>query len=848
MDKNGGRGLTPKRDSDPSSGSRIRAAAPDPRALSLHSPRLLLIVDEPSTGEALRDAVTELGCEVSDVALGLEEALTLVHLRRPDLLVIDLRSDADEASFSRARELAASVALPAVVVQGTSFAPSWKLEPDSHSITPLSRPLSLEALQSAIEGALLRRALKHRELERDWYELTFNALSNALLVTDADQLLRALNRPAELLLGVLRPNALGRDLAELLAPFELEGKRQWEATLRRALAHGELLRLTVSKRRGDGGATSLPCTVAPVVRERVLGLVLAFGDSPLDEQLAATDRLDVLCSLVSSLAHEVNNPLTVTLVNLELALSRVTELGRSGRLVSSEVARLGSFLREARLGAERIDQLVKELRAYARTEEGTTRIVDVNACARWALRFTGPRLEHVAQLTLKLDETPQVRGNELKLSRVILHLLINAVLAVESGPRPAEVRLTTRRDPEGNAVIEVFDTGPPIPEDVGAKLFDPFFSRTPGGPAAGLGLRFCREIVAGLGGALSFESSLGAGTTFRVTLPAAEVEAREPGAVTALERPSQLERGYPALIESSERLAWKLSEVFPKDARLGFSLPHLPDEPEHAPELNSLSALERLKLNQLRAYAHVNALGFFTEVSVAERLRHAAADSSEDPARLRALLRFSEEGLKHQRLFSLYSSAFERDFGSPCHAVRTTSDIAHLLLSHSPVAVVLSSLHFTLASQRYYSECAGRRLEPLMESLLRHQFLEANQHAELDRLELWRAAQGLPQVHIEQAFAEYSSVLETVDDLLAQEAKLALENLACALPRELSPAERIAIVESQHRAHRRVFLLTPLRDSGFRDTVTRLLPSAPGLLDAELAKYATPKNLVSTRS
>ncbi len=137
------------------------------------------------------------------------------------------------------------------------------------------------------------------------------------------------------------------------------------------------------------------------------------------------------------------------------------------------------------------------------------------------------------------------------------------------------MRLVTRTDREGRAVLEVFDTGPTITQELADKIFDPFFSRHPGGPGAGLGLRLSREIVQELGGTLSFESVPSSGTTFRITLPAAEAPVEDAFSVELGERPSRLERGYPALIESSERVAWKLSDVFPKDARIAFDLPHL---------------------------------------------------------------------------------------------------------------------------------------------------------------------------------------------------------------------------------------------------------------------------------
>jgi signal transduction histidine kinase len=846
LDSNGGHGLDPKHDSDPSSGSRIRAATPDRSTFPDHAPRVLVVADEPDSASALAEAIAELRCEVTGIAEDPAQALLLARQRRPDLVIIDLQRNTDGDPLAVARALAIELALPAVLVGDAPSLTSFRLEPDTRSITPLTRPLSLQALWGALEGALLRRALKLRSFERDWYELAFNALPEAVLVCDGDRIVRSMNQVAELMTGSTRSDALGAPLRKVLAPLAFEEADDGlSSTLDHCLATGmsATLRLSV-KPSGAFPASTLSSRLLPISRgsERI-GVVLAFSDATLerklDEQLASTDRLDALGALVAGLAHEVNNPLTVNLVNLELASFRVTELARSDRVSSSEVGRLAAVLREARLGAERIDQLVRELKAYARSEQNASRAVDLRGCARWALRFAGSRLEHSAKLTLKLDDTPLVLGNELKLSRVLIHLLVNATQAIQSVRGEAEVRLTTRTGEDGCAVVEVFDTGPAIPDELRDKIFDPFFAGHPGGPGAGLGLRISREIVEGLGGTLSFESGPESGTTFRVTLPSTvSIETESP--VELEQRPSGLERGYPALVESSERMAWKVSEVFSKDARVDFSLPHFPEAADLVVELAFLTESERLKLNQLRSLAHVNVLGLFAEVSVAERLRHAGSDCSADLSRVRALLRSSEEGLKHQRLFSFYTATFERDFGSPCRTVRNAADVANVLLSHSPFAVVLASLHFTLSTQRHYGRCAQARLDPLVESMLHHQFVEATQHADIDRLELKRAAAGLARVELECALAEYASILDTVDDLLIHEAELSLANLACALERELVAEERALVLASEHRVHRRVFLVTPLADASFRDAVTGLLPEAASVLDRLIAKYDAP--------
>jgi signal transduction histidine kinase len=841
LDSNGGHRVASKQDFDPSSGSRLRAAPRDRRALADDPPRVLIVSDESDSARALADAALELGCEVTGVACDLPAAEKLAREHRPDLVVMDLRPPPGSDTLATAQRFAFDFALPAVLVCDPPFATAPRLDLDFRSVTALARPPSLDAMRAALEGCLLRRALELRALEQDFSELAFDALPEAVLVCDAERRVRAMNHGAEHLTGSDRGVRLGSALEEVLEPLfpELE---PLSSALARCLTDGtpERVRLSPSPRTAAQSST-LTCTLTPIVRKsESVGAVLAFTDAAfeqtLDEQLASTAHLDALGALVAGLAHEMNTPLAVNLVNLELASRRVAELGDIGRLSSPEVARLTSVLGHARIGGERIDRLIRELRAYARSEQHATRAIDPRGCARWALRFIGGRLEHAAKVTLELGETPLVLGNEFKLSRVLVHLLVNATHAVQSAEGNAEVRVTTGTDAEGRAIIEVFDTGPRVPDELADRIFDPYFNGHPRGKGGGFGLRVSREIIESLGGTLSFQSIPEFGTTFRVTLPASDAKEAAPRAVELVERSPHPAPSYAALIESSEQVAWKLSDVFPPTSRLDFALPHSPEFDGPVAGLVALDRAERLKLNQLRAFAHVNVLGLIAEVSVAERLRHAVAEASGDAARVRALLRSSEEGLKHQRLFSLYAAAFERDFGSPCRCTRNTADIANVLLSHSPLAVVLSSLHFTLATQRHYTRCVQGHIEPLVESILRHQFVEATQHAELDRLELERAARGLGERELEHALVEYTSILDTVDDLLNHEAKLSVENLERALARGLSTEERAALVAAEHEVHRRVFLETPLRDDAFRGTLSALLPKATSHLDRSLEK------------
>jgi CheY-like chemotaxis protein len=126
-------------------------------------------------------------------------------------------------------------------------------------------------------------------------------------------------------------------------------------------------------------------------------------------------------------------------------------------------------------------------------------------------------------------DTPMVEGNESRLGQVFLNLLLNAAHAIPEGETERnEIRVTTRTDARGHAIVEIRDTGTGIPADIREKIFDPFFTTKSSSEGTGLGLWICSGILAGLGGDVVVDSDIGRGSTFRVTLPPVSIEAPAP--------------------------------------------------------------------------------------------------------------------------------------------------------------------------------------------------------------------------------------------------------------------------------------------------------------------------------
>jgi PAS domain S-box-containing protein len=287
----------------------------------------------------------------------------------------------------------------------------------------------------------------------------------------------------------------------------------------------------------DEGTTRFVQTMVSPIRDargEVTAIVRVSRDiteqKRTQAQLMMSDRLASVGMLSAGLAHEINNPLAAVTTNLELAMSDLDRLeampGTAGRAAS-----LRESVADAREGAERVRQIVKDLKIFSRSEEGDRRCaVDVEGVVESSLRMAWSELRHRARVVKSYGVVPPVIGNESRIGQVFLNLLVNAAQALPAGRADVnQVAVTIEMDPSGQVAVEVRDTGPGMAPDVVKKLFTPFFTTKPKGVGTGLGLNICQRIVAELGGSMSVTSVEGQGTSFRVLLPVStERLTREP--------------------------------------------------------------------------------------------------------------------------------------------------------------------------------------------------------------------------------------------------------------------------------------------------------------------------------
>jgi signal transduction histidine kinase len=158
----------------------------------------------------------------------------------------------------------------------------------------------------------------------------------------------------------------------------------------------------------------------------------------------------------------------------------------------------------------------------ARGEDRVFGLVDVKAVAESTIALARPELDPVARLVCDFGAAPLVVATEARIAQILLNLVGNALEAMRDRPRERhELVVRIARSSDGRLLLEVADNGRGIAAKDLARVFEPFFSTKPAGEGTGLGLPIVQRLVMELGGEVTVASTLGAGASFHVLLPAA---------------------------------------------------------------------------------------------------------------------------------------------------------------------------------------------------------------------------------------------------------------------------------------------------------------------------------------
>ncbi|MDQ4136677.1 MAG: PAS domain S-box protein [Pseudomonadota bacterium] len=353
---------------------------------------------------------------------------------------------------------------------------------------------------------------------------------DAMIVIDEQGRIQSFSATAERLFGYAGEEVLGHNISILMPePY----RSQHDGYMARYLTTGErriigIGRVVVGQRK-DESTFPMELAVGEMRsndRRYFTGFVRDLTErqktetrlQELQSELVHMSRFTALGEMASTLAHEINQPLTA-ITNYLKGCRRILE-----RIEGEQVPMLREAVNQAAEQALRAGQVIRHLREFVSRGESERHIESLPKLVQEAsaLALVGAK-EKGVRVSFRFDpDAPLVLADRIQIQQVLLNLIRNAIEAMQDVSRRELIVATRALADDGQVEISVEDTGPGLAPEVAAQLFQPFVTTKKHG--MGVGLSICRTIVESHGGRIAAEARPGGGTVFRFTLRAVDRE------------------------------------------------------------------------------------------------------------------------------------------------------------------------------------------------------------------------------------------------------------------------------------------------------------------------------------
>lgn len=489
--------------------------------------RLLLVEDSRADAELLVSVLKRTGYVVTYDWVELQESFCEKIGKQYDAILCDhnLLNWTGMDALAIARKSFQSI--PFIVVTGTigeeAVAEYLKQGADDYVLKgrlerlPLVLGRALAERAKADENAQLHEAILCAKQE---WELTFDAVTDALMVLDAAGTVRRANRAAVQMLGMSFSELIGRPHDEV---FHRSENSECICPFRSMIETGEHQRTDVLypslKKTFDVIASPLRDS-AGTLRGGTLVMRDISRRLQMDEQLRQAQKMEAVGLLAGGIAHDFNNLLNVISGNVEML---------SGERVFTQPQQ--QELEEVKKAVRRAARLTSQLLAFSRRQVLQPKVLTLNAVVSDVVgmlqRLIGEDVKVVAELNA---EKGVIRADQTQLEQVLLNLATNARDAMPEGGRltirtedselgPDDKQRYPYVNPGSYVRLTVIDTGQGIPPDVVNRIFEPFFTTKEKGHGTGLGLAVVYGIVKQSGGYIWVTSESEHGTRFDIYLP-----------------------------------------------------------------------------------------------------------------------------------------------------------------------------------------------------------------------------------------------------------------------------------------------------------------------------------------
>ncbi|MDZ4697403.1 MAG: ATP-binding protein [Deltaproteobacteria bacterium] len=263
-------------------------------------------------------------------------------------------------------------------------------------------------------------------------------------------------------------------------------------------------------------------------------------------ELRHAQKMDAIARMASGVAHELNTPIQFVGDNLAFLDGAVRDLSEIGQRYRAYVhadtptrddrvslaaleqeldtaflfSNIPGALAHAKSGVERVAEIVKAMKGFCGDHLDKS-LISINDCIRDAIVLAQPECRDIANISLDLQELPEILCVDGDINQVLLNLIVNAAHAIAAMKRtlPGSIQIRSRLEGE-RILVEVEDDGCGIADGDANRVFDPFFTTKAPGQGTGQGLSLCRSIVVkGHGGTLTHRPEPTGGTIFSLRLP-----------------------------------------------------------------------------------------------------------------------------------------------------------------------------------------------------------------------------------------------------------------------------------------------------------------------------------------
>lgn len=285
---------------------------------------------------------------------------------------------------------------------------------------------------------------------------------------------------------------------------------------------------------------------------------------------------------------------------------------------------------------------------------------------------------------------------------------------------------------------------------------------------------------------------------------------------------------YAKAIEASKRIRWDIDKDVIRGRNFDFSKKFLPDGLSRVSQLDFLSETEKRLLSQIQGRSYANIFGLVERFINAKVLEIGRDHWLGDQVALEALVRFSDEELKHQKLFRCIEQMMAAGMPSGYTFVPEPDGIAGFVLGKSTWAVLALTCHIELFTQKHYRESIGtdENLSELWKDVFLFHWKEESQHAILDELEWIREDAKLAPEARDQGVTDLIELVGAVDGILQAQSDADAAYFAAICGQTLSDAELVRVKDALLKAYRWQYIVSGVQEPHFAKTLGSLINRA----------------------